>query len=111
MDGVRQRLIAIAAVEAKIGDDIRPHVGPNLSHRHYNEIGRLADLKGKTSGKGVEKDYSKLRKQDVARVIKAAGPEPSVRDIRPSTGPAFRPPASPPQVDDGIYATFGIQTR
>ena len=46
-----------------------------------SELGRLAP---NTSGNasGVEKDYSKLRKQDVARVIKSAGPDPSVRDIR-----------------------------
>ena len=51
-----------------------------LNATHMTELGRLApEAKG---GQGQAKDYSKLRKQDVARVIKAAGPDPSVRDIR-----------------------------
>ena len=57
-----------------------------LSPKHLKEIKRLApDVPRKTGG--IEKDISKLRKSDVARVIKSAteiagGKPPSVRDVR-----------------------------
>ena len=52
------------------------------------EIGRLAPTSGKkVSGGGAEKEYAKIKKQDVARVLKnatalAGGNAPSVRDVR-----------------------------
>ncbi len=46
---------------------------PNLEPTHYTELARLAPTVGKNSGKrGAEKDYSKLRKSDVNRVLKNA---------------------------------------
>ena len=58
----------------------------HLTPSHFVEIGRLAPDKGKETG-GKEKDYSALKKQDVARVLKTAtqlagGDAPSVRDVR-----------------------------
>jgi len=63
---------------SKIDDDLTPS--------HLTELGRLAPDKGKETG-GKEKDYSALKKQDVARVLKTAtqlagGDAPSVRDVR-----------------------------
>ncbi len=59
-----------------------------LSATHMSELGRLAPNVAKEQGRGTEKDYSKLRKQDVARVLNKAKEHagddkaPSVRDIR-----------------------------
>ena len=62
-----------------------------LTPSHLGEIGRLAPDKPSGNvgnrGGGREKDYSRLRKQDVGRVLKkatelAGGKEPSVRDVR-----------------------------
>lgn len=61
-----------------------------LQPTHYAEIARLAPEKPKDEGRGMEKDFSKLRKGDVDRVLKSAdkiareqGKEsPSVRDVR-----------------------------
>ena len=55
-----------------------------------SEIGRLAPTVGKDDIRGAEKDYSRLKKTDVARVLKTAtetavergGKSPSVRDVR-----------------------------
>lgn len=51
------------------------------------ELGRLAPTVGKDGEPGAEKDYSRLKKTDIARVLKAATKSagdklPSVRDIR-----------------------------
>lgn len=58
-----------------------------LGPTHLAELGRLAPNVSNGDSKGVEKDYSRLRTQDVARVLKVAtekagGESPSVRDIR-----------------------------
>ncbi len=59
--------------------------GLELPASSLSEIGRLAPHSGK---EGAEKDYSKLRKQDVSRVLNKAKEHagdskvPSVRDIR-----------------------------
>lgn len=58
-----------------------------LTATHFTELGRLAPTVGKDDERGAEKDYSRLRKQDVARVLKVAaelsgGESPSVRDVR-----------------------------
>jgi len=64
-----------------------------LQPTHYAEIARLAPEKPKDEGRGMEKDFSKLRKGDVDRVLKTAEKiakertkgkrtEPSVRDMR-----------------------------
>ena len=71
---------------AEISGRLPSKIDVDLTPSHLVEIGRLAPNKGKDTG-GKEKDYSKLRKQDVARVIKAAAEiadsdTPSVRDIR-----------------------------
>jgi len=89
-------LIRAAEIETRIPEKISLDVKTNLGASHLSELGRLVPAVGKEGTKGAEKDYSKLRKQDVARVIKAATeiakesapPEkkaeatPSVRDIR-----------------------------
>ena len=59
----------------------------DLKYRQLTELNRLVPEKTKDTGAGREKDYSRLRKQDVARVLKkateyAGDKEPSVRDIR-----------------------------
>jgi len=59
----------------------------SLTPSHLVEIGRLAPNAAKDSGRGVEKDYSRLRKNDVARVLKSAtkiagDKTPSVQDLR-----------------------------
>ncbi len=73
-------LIRAAEIEKRLPENSVQSIGLNATH--LKELGRLAPIKTVDDGAGREKDYSKLRKQDVARVLKAAGPEPSVRDIR-----------------------------
>jgi hypothetical protein len=80
-------LIRAAEVSKRIPEKISPDVKTNLGPSHLTELGRLAPTAGRTEGPGAEKDYSKLRTQDVTRVLKAAtqlagGEAPSVRDIR-----------------------------
>jgi len=58
-----------------------------LEHSHLSELSRLAPQKQKSDGAGREKDYSKLRRTDINRVLKNAvkladGKDVSVRDIR-----------------------------
>lgn len=74
------KLIIAAEIEKRIS---RKAVSSTiqLSATALTELGRLAPNTG-SNASGSEKDYSKLRKKDVASVIKAAGPEPTVRDIR-----------------------------
>lgn len=59
----------------------------SLGRKHLLEISRLAPQKPKDDGRGMEKDYSRLRKKDVERVLKTAtkiagNGAPSVRDVR-----------------------------
>ncbi len=80
-------LIRSAEIEKRLPEPIRSDVRPNITASHLNELGRLAPVIGKDGERGAEKDYSKLRKQDVARVLKSAtelagGEPPSVRDVR-----------------------------
>jgi len=59
-----------------------------LSATHMTELGRLAPTEKKSDGSaGTAKDYTKLRKDDIKRVLKKAveisdSETPSVRDIR-----------------------------
>jgi hypothetical protein len=81
------RLIQAAEISKRIPEDLSRINATELGPTHLQELGRLAPSVGQGDGKGVEKDYSKLRTQDVKRVLKAAtemagGEAPSVRDIR-----------------------------
>ena len=80
--GQSEHLIRAAEVEKRLPAPTRSIDRSSLEPTHLAEISRLAPSKPKDDGRGMEKDYSKLRKQDVTRVLKAAGPGPSVRDIR-----------------------------
>lgn len=95
--GAIENMVKGAEVEKRIPENIKISAQTSgLNHSHFSELARLAPQKNKDFGAGKEKDYSKLRKQDVARVIKNATeiakeslpPEkhaeatPSVRDIR-----------------------------
>jgi hypothetical protein len=89
-------LIEAAEVRKRIPETFSSDVTTELQASHLNELSRLAPTKQKDSGAGREKDWSKLRKQDVERVLKRAteiakqsAPEgkqkeitPSVRDVR-----------------------------
>ncbi len=80
-------LIKAAEISKKLPGQISPDVKTNLNASHLSELGRLAPTSGKQGERGAEKDYSRLRKQDVARVLKKAveiadSETPSVRDIR-----------------------------
>jgi hypothetical protein len=63
-------------------------VNTTLTGSHMTELGRLAPTVGKANGSGGStKDYTKLRKEDIKRVLKKAveisdSETPSVRDIR-----------------------------
>jgi hypothetical protein len=79
--------IRAAEISERIPAGISSDVRTNLTASHLNELGRLVPTVGKDDERGAEKDYSRLRKQDVARVLKAAaefaeGETVSVRDIR-----------------------------
>src|SRR5262245_56954937 len=65
-------LIRAAEIEKRLPGDISLDVKTNLGPSHLSEIGRLAPTVGKDGERGAEKDYSRLRKQDVARVLRAA---------------------------------------
>lgn len=72
---------------AEIGKRLPSGNTCDLKYRHLTELNRLVPDKQKDDGPGREKDYSRLRKQDVARVLKTAtelagGESPSVRDVR-----------------------------
>ena len=78
------KLIQAAEVEKRLPGNITDYITPTPTH--IREIGRLAPFSGKDTG-GREKDYSKLRKKDVEKVLKSASKiagngEVSVRDIR-----------------------------
>ena len=78
------KLIQSAEVESKVAS-INVDTG-DLDSSHYREIGRLAPAAKTTSG-GTARDYSKLKKEDVETVVKAAaeisaGDDISVRDLR-----------------------------
>lgn len=82
-----KNLIQAAEIAKRIPESIRPDVRPNLTASAISELGRLAPTVGKDGERGKEKDYNKLKKADVARVLKTAAKEsdrdtPSVRDIR-----------------------------
>ena len=79
-----QRLITCVKVEAKIPKLLSP-VTTSLKPKHMDELARLAP--DATGGRHNQKDYDKLRKADVGRVLKnaeliAEGNPVSVRDIR-----------------------------
>ena len=81
------RLIRAAEISKRIPESISSIDGTNLGPTHLDELGRLAPNVGRDGERGAEKDYSKLRTQDVKRVLKVAtelagGEAPSVRDIR-----------------------------
>ncbi len=81
------RLIQAAEISKRIPENLSRIDATELGPTHLQELGRLAPNVGRGDGEGVEKDYSAMRKQDVARVLKAAaelagGDSPSVRDIR-----------------------------
>lgn len=78
------RYIQAAEIEKRLPSSVDTC---QLKHRHLSELNRLVPDKQKDKGAGREKDYSRLRKQDVARVLKTAtqlsgGETPSVRDVR-----------------------------
>jgi hypothetical protein len=58
-------LIQAAEIEKRIPESIRPDVRPNLGASHIAELGRLAPTVGKKDEPGAEKDYSRIRPQDV----------------------------------------------
>jgi len=79
------KLIQAAEVANRV--PTRFNVESSLAPNAFAEMARLAPQKPKSDGRGMEKDYSKLLKKDVERVLKNAvvisGSEaPSVRDIR-----------------------------
>src|SRR5262245_16254136 len=65
-------LIRAAEVAKRLPETISADVRTNLGASHLSELGRLAPTVGKEGERGAEKDYSRLRKQDVARVLRAA---------------------------------------
>jgi hypothetical protein len=65
-------LIRAAEVERRIPANISLDVKTSLEPSHLTELGRLAPNVGRTDGPGAEKDYSRLRSQDIARVLKSA---------------------------------------
>jgi hypothetical protein len=83
------KLIQAAEIHRKLPDNsfIDETIIDGLSATHMNELGRLAPTSKKAAGAGVAKDYTKLRKGDIKRVLKKAveisdSQTPSVRDIR-----------------------------
>jgi len=78
-------LIRSAEIAKRLPSSMSDHT-KDLGATHFQELGRLAPDDPKS--RGTTKDYSRLRKPDVARVIKRAstyakpGKPPSVRDIR-----------------------------
>src|SRR5215831_3100149 len=67
------RLIRAAEVAERLPPPGSSVNGTTLGPQHLDELGRLAPNVGKRDGVGgVEKDYSRLRTQDVARVLKSA---------------------------------------
>ena len=81
------KLIQAAEVSQKLSDNGLAGE-TTLTAKHLTELARLAPTAAKPDGgAGTAKDYSSLRKQDVARVLKRAvefaeSETPSVRDIR-----------------------------
>lgn len=108
-------LIASAEIETRIPQRIKEDVFPNPTASHLQEIKRLVPATGKQNGeRGKEKDYSKLKKQDVGRVLKratelAGDAAPSVRDVRKAVDVELgidrskpKPPPQP-QIDLDVY--------
>lgn len=90
--GWSQALIQAAEIQKRIPQSISHDVMTNLNASHLHELGRLAPVVGKSGERGAEKDYSRIRTPDIARVLKRAteiakeeSPSketPSVRDVR-----------------------------
>lgn len=77
-------LIRSAEISKRIPASMINHT-KDLGATHFQELGRLAP--DDPNSRGTTKDYSRLRKQDVARVLKkakeiAGDKEPTVREIR-----------------------------
>lgn len=80
------KLIQAAEVEKRLPTRLNVE-SSGLEANHLSELSRLAPQKPKDDGRGMEKDYSNLKKQDIARVLKRAAEiadseTPSVRDVR-----------------------------
>jgi hypothetical protein len=80
------RLIRAAEISKKI-PQLSSIDGTELSPTHMDELARLAPNVSRGASRGVEKDYSQIRTQDVARVLKSAAEKagssaPSVTDLR-----------------------------
>jgi hypothetical protein len=82
------KLVQSAEIAKRLPSSINVYTESQLSASHMRELSRLVPDRTKGDGSpGREKDYSQLRKQDVARVLKKAAElsgtdSPSVRDIR-----------------------------
>ncbi len=79
-------LIQAAEVYRRVPPEVVRSTGQPLTVTALTELGRLAPNVGKSTG-GTEKDFSKLRSADVARVLKTAAEisgndTPSVKVIR-----------------------------
>jgi hypothetical protein len=80
------RLIRAAEVSRKLPENLSSSDGTELRTGHLDELARLAPNVGQGNGLGVQKDYSRIDRKAVERVLKeaksAAGDKPpSVADV------------------------------